>query len=111
MTLEEYKIDCLRTLPKNLYRGEQLLQGLVGATTETAEALDIHKKTMWQDHPFERDRLLSELGDAMFYISIAVDALDSSVEEIMTMNVEKRKKRYPNGFESSRSLNRDAGDK
>lgn len=111
MTLEEYKIDCKRTLPKNLYRGEQLLQGLVGATTETAEALDIHKKTMWQDHPFERERLLSELGDAMFYISIAVDALDSSVDEIMRMNVEKRKKRYPNGWEPSRSQNRDSGDK
>lgn len=111
MTLEEYKVDCLRTLPKNLYRGEQLLQGLVGATTEAAEALDIHKKTMWQNHPHERDRLLSELGDALFYISIATDALDSSIEEIMQMNVEKRKRRYPNGWDPNRSLNRDVGDK
>lgn len=111
MTLEEYRVDCKRTLPKNLYRGEQLLQGLIGATTETAEALDIHKKTMWHDHPHDREYLLSELGDAMFYITIAADALDSSIEEIMEMNVEKRLKRYPRGFESSRSINRDPGDK
>ena len=110
MTLEDYKNDCLRTLPKNLYRGEQLLQGLVGATTEAAEALDIQKKVLYHGHPFEREYLLSELGDAMFYITIAADALDSSIEEIIQMNVEKRRKRYPNGFEPSRSLNRAEGD-
>lgn len=111
MTLDEYKRDCLRTLPKNLYRGEQLLQGLIGATSESAEALDIHKKTIYQGHPHDREHLLSELGDALFYITIAADALDSSIEEIMQMNVEKRKKRYPNGFSIEASTNRDAGDK
>jgi NTP pyrophosphatase (non-canonical NTP hydrolase) len=109
MTLEDYKNDCLRTLPKNLYRGEQLLQGLVGATTEAAEALDIHKKTVWQDHPFDREHLLSELGDAMFYITIAADALDSSIMEIIELNVEKRRKRYPNGFSTKDSIERRDG--
>jgi len=51
-----------------------------------------------------------ELGDLCWYISQACIALDSSIEEVINMNIEKLEARYPDGFESFRSNNRSEGD-
>ena len=54
--------------------------------------------------------LKRELGDIMWYISQACIALDTSIEDIIYMNIEKLEARYPDGFEAFRSNNRDEGD-
>jgi NTP pyrophosphatase (non-canonical NTP hydrolase) len=51
-----------------------------------------------------------ELGDIMWYISQACIALDTSISEIINMNIEKLEKRYPGGFEAVRSNNKSADD-
>ena len=54
--------------------------------------------------------LKRELGDIMWYISQACIALDTSIEDIIYMNIEKLEARYPDGFEAFRSNNRSEGD-
>ena len=52
-----------------------------------------------------------ELGDIMWYVAQACMALDTDFNEIIEMNVEKLKARYPGGeFDVHHSENRKEGD-
>ena len=111
MTANDYQKECLRTVPKNMYKGDELLMALMGLNGEAGECIDLHKKVLYHGHPFDEKRLALELSDTLWYISVAAHAIGYDLETIMKMNVEKLRKRYPDGFSRERSLNRDAGDK
>ena len=52
-----------------------------------------------------------ELGDIMWYVAQACMTLDTTIDEIIEMNVEKLEKRYPGGsFDVHHSENRAEGD-
>lgn len=117
MTPNEYQKEALRTegefpypvKPRYIWL-KRLQNGLMGLSGESGEAIDILKKYMFQGHDIEKEHLALELGDALWYISLAADALGYSLEDIMQMNIEKLQKRYPDGFEASKSVNRSAED-
>ena len=48
--------------------------------------------------------MTKELGDIAWYLAEAATALDISLEEIFQANIDKLKKRYPEGFEIQKSL-------
>ena len=54
--------------------------------------------------------MAKELGDIAWYLAEAATALDLSLEEILQANIEKLKKRYPEGFEIQRSTHREKDD-
>jgi NTP pyrophosphatase (non-canonical NTP hydrolase) len=68
--------------------------------------VDLVKKHLFQGHELDKKKLADELGDVCWYIATMAKGLGYSLEEIMKMNIEKLFKRYPNGFESERSINR-----
>lgn len=111
MTPNEFQQACLRTVPKNMYIGDERLMALMGLNGEAGECIDLYKKVLYHGHPFDERELMIELGDVLWYVAVAAHALNSDLETIMQMNIEKLQKRYPNGFEQSRSINRDPGDK
>lgn len=111
MNANEFQQECLRTVPKYMTRGEELLMGLMGLNGEAGECIDLHKKTLFQGHQMDYEHLAKELGDVAWYLAVAAHAIDYDLEKIMQMNVDKLRNRYPNGWEAERSLNRDAGDK
>lgn len=111
MTANEFQQDCLRTVPKYLYNNEVLMMGLMGLCGEAGECIDQHKKVVYHNHPYDRDALGSELSDVAWYLAVCAHAAGYTLEDIFKINVEKRLKRYPNGWEADRSLNRDPGDK
>lgn len=86
----------------------RLLQGLMGLCSESGEAMDILKKHMFQEHDIdaEREHLAKELGDVAWYLALSADALGYALEDILQMNIDKLRSRYPEGFEASRSLYR-----
>lgn len=88
----------------------RLMQGLMGLCGESGEALDILKKVIFQGHELDRQHLASELGDVAWYLAVSADALGFSLNEIFRMNIEKLRKRYPEGFDSERSKEREPGD-
>ena len=92
----------------------QLLTAALGLTAESGEFTEIVKKNILQGKPYNEDNVFHmkrELGDICWYIAQACMALDTSFDEIIEMNVDKLKARYPGGeFDVSKSENRAEGD-
>ena len=92
----------------------QLLTAALGLTAESGEFTEIVKKIILQGKPYNEDNVFHmkrELGDICWYIAQACMALDTTFDEIIEMNVDKLKKRYPGGeFNVHQSENRKDGD-
>ena len=92
----------------------QLLTAALGLTAESGEFTEVVKKIILQGKPYNKDNVFHmkrELGDICWYIAQACMALDTSFDEIIEMNVDKLKARYPGGeFDVSKSENRAEGD-
>ena len=107
-------IDRLLELREQEFPTERLLTAAVGLCAESGEFTEVIKKIVFQGkEPTEENlfHLKREMGDIMWYFMQACMALDVSPEEIIEMNVEKLKSRYPGGeFDVHYSENRKAGD-
>lgn len=94
---------------------ERLLTAGVGMNAEAGEFLEIIKKMVFQGKPWNqdnKDHLIIELGDVMWYIAQACIALEVSLDEVVSQNVDKLMKRYPGGnFDVYYSENRDVDDR
>ena len=94
---------------------ERLLTAAVGISAEGGEFMEIVKKMVFQGKPYNddnREHLIIELGDVMWYVMQACMALGVSLDEVVEGNVEKLKKRYPGGeFDVHYSENRAANDR
>ena len=94
---------------------ERLLTAGVGINAEGGEFLEIIKKMVFQGKPWNRDNrehLIIELGDVMWYVAQATQALGISMEEVLDTNITKLSKRYPEGtFDAYYSENRAANDR
>ena len=94
---------------------ERLLTAGVGINAEGGEFLEIIKKMVFQGKPWNednREHLIIELGDIMWYVAQACKALDVSFDDVISTNVNKLLKRYPGGeFDVFYSENRTADDR
>ena len=106
MTLNEYQQMALRTLNPELNRKDVLINGVMGLCGESGEAIDLVKKHLAQGHDLDKDAMVKELGDVAWYLAETAWALDVSLEEVCRQNLEKLKKRYPQGFSQEQSQNR-----
>ena len=91
-----------------------LLTAAFGLCAESGEFTEVVKKIILQGKPYNEDNVFHmkrELGDICWYIAQACMALDTTFDEIIEMNVEKLKARYPGGeFDVHKSENRKVGD-
>lgn len=110
MTANEYQKLALRTARKDLDSTQLLLNGALGLAGESGEVVDAIKKHLFQSHWLDRSELVKELGDVAWYLAIAAHAIGYDLDTIFKMNIEKLIDRYPNGFDSERSINRKEGD-
>ena len=106
MTINEYQKLAMTTLNPALSEKDVLINGVMGLCGESGEAIDIVKKWLAQGHELDREKLAKELGDICWYLAENATALGYDLEDIMAANIEKLKKRYPEGFSSDRSVNR-----
>ena len=107
MTINEYQQLAMTTLNPKLEKKDILINGVMGLCGESGEAIDIVKKHLAQGHALDREHLIDELGDIAWYLAETAMVLDVSLEEVLTRNIEKLKKRYPEGFDTEKSLQRD----
>lgn len=105
MTVNEYHGAAMRTAPK-LDDDSMLIDAALGLTGEAGEVADIVKKSYYQGHELDFDAIVEELGDVAWYIALACQALGIGMETVLQMNVDKLKKRYPDGFDAWMSQNR-----
>ena len=106
MTINEYQKLAMTTLNPQLSEKDVLINGVMGLCGESGEAIDIVKKWLAQGHELDKEKLAKELGDICWYLAETATALGYDLEDIMAANIEKLKKRYPEGFNTARSVNR-----
>lgn len=105
MSANDYQRMASRTAGEE-NREEWLLNAALGLSGESGEVADIIKKYRFHGHELNLDELKKELGDCCWYIALFCTALKIDLQEVMEGNIEKLKKRYPDGFDKSRSINR-----
>ena len=92
----------------------QLLTAALGLTAESGEFTEVVKKILLQGKPYNEENVFHmkrELGDICWYLAQACMALDTTFDEVIEMNVDKLKARYPGGeFDVHKSENRVEGD-
>lgn len=106
MEINEYQKLALTTLNRELSKKDVLINGVMGLCGESGETIDIVKKHLHQGHELNVEGLKEELGDIAWYLASTAYALDTSLDEILSANIEKLKKRYPEGFTTEKSINR-----
>ncbi len=106
MTGKEYQRLAMTTLNPALSKKDVLINGVMGLCGESGEAIDIVKKHLHQGHELDREKLIKELGDIAWYLAETAYALDVSLDEVLEKNVAKLKARYPEGFDTEKSIHR-----
>lgn len=101
-----YAFEVARTSPPTSTKTEALLFCGLGLTGESGEVADLIKKWQFHGHPLDDEKLLLELGDVLWYVNRAALAIGKTLEDVMQANVDKLRKRYPNGFSTEASINR-----
>lgn len=110
MQINDYQMMAMRTANMSLTNTEALTNGLMGLNGEAGEAIDLLKKHLFQGHPLNKNHMAKELGDIAWYLAVSAHAIDYPLDQILIMNIEKLKERYPNGFDENLSRNRKTGD-
>ena len=87
-----------------------ILNACLGLSGEVGEFNDMIKKWIFHEKDLDEEHLKKELGDIMWYIAMMCHAFRWSMDEIMEMNINKLKARYPEGFDTDRANNRNNGD-
>ena len=106
MNFDEYQQLAARTLARDRSHEQQLANAALGLTGESGETAEIIKKHLFHATPLDRDAIIKELGDCLWYIGAFATVPDVSPDDIAQRNIEKLRKRYPDGFDPERSRNR-----
>lgn len=106
LTPTEYQEQAARTINRSLSDFDAELHALHGMVGEIGEIHSIYQKE-YQGHELNRNELKKELGDLIWFIAEYCTVNNWELEEIMQMNIDKLKARYPEGFEVERSIHRE----
>ena len=107
MKANEYQKLAMVTKNPDLNGRDLLINSVMGLCGESGEVIDLVKKHVSHGHPLNREKLIDEIGDVAWYLAECATALDVTLEEVLLHNIEKLKKRYPEGFSTERSINRE----
>ena len=106
----EYQKLAMTTLNPELDKKDVLINGVMGLCGESGEAIDIVKKYLAQGHELDTEHLAKELGDIAWYLAETATAIGYDLEDVFQMNIDKLKKRYPQGFNVNNSISRQPDD-
>ena len=104
MQMSEYQRQAQRTSPDDWH--DRVLNGVMGLCGEAGECIDIVKKAMMQGHRMDTAKLIEELGDVMWYCAELASGLGVTLDEVACANIDKLRKRYPDGFSAEDSIRR-----
>ena len=110
MNGKEYQKLAMRTcsIPYDDKNG-RLHHAVFGLASEAGEVSGIMQK-VFQGNEFGKEHMKQELGDCLWMIAEACEALDFDMDDVMQLNIDKLKARYPQGFTAENSLHRKEGD-
>lgn len=108
---DQYQLDAARTLiskPPRTYSDQELMViwNILGAVGELGELANHLKKGIFHDHGIDETYCTKEIGDASWYLAALCTGMHQSFAATLRENIEKLKKRYPEGFSTEASVNR-----
>ena len=106
MNFHEYQKLAERTIPKEKWFNTKVSNFSMGLAGESGEIIDYLKKVIYHGHELDREHIKEELGDLLWYLSGLASIMNIDLNEIARKNIEKLKKRYPDGFSEEASKNR-----
>lgn len=80
-----------------------VINASLGLSGEVGELNDMIKKWIFHEKPLDEDELCKELGDILWYAAMFCESMHWDIEEVMQQNIDKLKKRYPEGFDVKRA--------
>ena len=109
MTGNEYQRLASRTMNKDLPSYEQEYHALHGMVSEIGELHGLYQKA-FQGHKFDYEHAKKELGDLLWFVAEYCTAVGWDLDDVMALNIDKLRARYPEGFDAEHSLHRKEGD-
>lgn len=109
MKANEYQKLAGRTIRKDMSNADMVSHALFGMASEIGEISGIYQK-FYQGHPIDELHLKKECGDLLWFIAEYCTAHGWELEEVMMMNIDKLRARFPEGFDVDKSLHRKEGD-
>lgn len=106
LTLNEYQQQAARTRQDATNRRDAMANAALGIAGEAGEIADIVKKGLYHHHYVDSEKMLKELGDELWYLAWMADLWGYTLEDVARANIEKLWQRYPEGFDTQRSINR-----
>lgn len=106
MTFAEYQALARRTQNKELSTAGMQAHALHGMASEVGEIHGLHQK-VYQGHVLNLEDAIKELGDLLWFVAEYADALNVTLDEVAWANIEKLRKRYPDGFDVEHSVHRE----
>lgn len=106
MTPDEYQKAVLRTASMDSDYMRKVATFGLGLAGESGEVVEMVKKFVGHRHPMENEKLKKELGDVLWYLAAIASEFQISLDDVMVANIEKLKKRYPEGFSAEASIAR-----
>lgn len=88
----------------------EAIAACLGLSGEVGELTDMVKKFIFHGTPIDEEHLKKEIGDILWYIALMCYTCNYDLDDIMQMNIEKLKARYPEGFDTYRANHREEGD-
>lgn len=107
--LSVYQRNAAKFINPELSNEEMKNHAVFGLCSEAGEVASLFQK-VYQGHEMDKDHLIKELGDVLWFIAEVCTANDIDMSDVAKTNIEKLSSRYPNGFEVAKSLNRKEGD-
>lgn len=106
MDFDAYQKAASRTLPVDTdpAKGKTLNVGALGLAGETGEVVELVKKHLFHDQPLDKEKVKKELGDVLWYLAATATGAGLKLAEVAEANVEKLRKRYPEGFSPEASV-------
>jgi NTP pyrophosphatase (non-canonical NTP hydrolase) len=97
--LDAYQDAAARTINPALDDERRLMDAAAGLAEEAGEALAHVRKHLMQGRTLDRDTLTKELGDALWCLAVTARCIGVPLSEVAAQNLEKLRKRHPDGFE------------
>lgn len=109
MEMDNYQKLAFRTVNKDLSAHDMEDHAKNGMVGEIGEICSLYQK-FYQGHPLDKTHVKKELGDLLWFIAEFATANGWRLSEVAEMNIEKLRRRYPEGFDTEHSLFRENGD-
>lgn len=106
MNFDEYEAAAARTISTKLSESERLLDAAAGLCEESGEILGLVRKHAYQEHALNREKMIVELGDALWCLAITARSAGITLEQVAATNVAKLRARYPEGYSDMASRKR-----